>query len=178
MMLSGDLSRIVITSERLTLRSWDPADAAETFAEANAEIARFMSWNPLAFLQELEAIAQGWLAQMKAGEDLQLTVRLPGTAEFVVRAGLHSAEGTLLETGIWIKLSAQRLGYGAEAVAAVVKWAAERFRPSGFLYPVVDENTASRRLVEKLGGEVIGTRQRRKPGDIERRMLIYRIPAA
>jgi len=43
---------------------------------------------------------------------------------------------------------------------------------------VVDENTPSRRLAEALGGEIIGTRRRRKPGDVERRLLLYRIPAA
>ncbi|MBM3549314.1 MAG: GNAT family N-acetyltransferase [Alphaproteobacteria bacterium] len=177
MKLSGDLSRVVIASERLTLRSWDPDDAAESFAEGNAEIARFMSWNPPTSGQELEAATETWLRDMRAGEDLQLTIRLSETGEFIGRSGLHAAEGTLLETGIWIKPSAQRSGYGSETVAAVIKWGSERFRPSGFLYPVVDENTPSCRLAEKLGGEVIGTRQRQKPGDVMRRMLLYRIPS-
>ena len=46
MVLSGDLSQIVVESARLTLRSFTAADAAESFVEANARIARFMSWNP------------------------------------------------------------------------------------------------------------------------------------
>jgi len=46
MILSGDLSQTLITSERLTLRSFMAADAAETFAETNARIATYMSWNP------------------------------------------------------------------------------------------------------------------------------------
>ena len=78
----------------------------------------------------------------------------------------------MLETGIWIKESAQGHGYGREAVAAVIKWASEKFRPSGFLYPVVDENTPSRRLAEALGGKIIGTRQRHKTGDKERKLLL------
>ena len=83
-----------------------------------------------------------------------------------------------LESGVWIKESAQGRGYVREAVAAVIKWASERFHPSGFLYPVVDENTPSRRLAEALRGEVIGTRQRHQAGDKKRRLLLYRIPAA
>jgi len=83
----------------------------------------------------------------------------------------------MLETGVWIKESAQGRGYGREAVAAVIKWASEKFRPSGFLYPVVDENTPSRRLAETLGGKIIGTRQRHKHGDEERKLLLYRIPS-
>jgi hypothetical protein len=40
----------------------------------------------------------------------------------------------------------------------------------------VDENLASRRLAESLGGQIIGARRRQKPGDIERALLLYRIP--
>jgi RimJ/RimL family protein N-acetyltransferase len=113
---------------------------------------------------------------MKVRAELHLVIRLNSTDEFVGRAGLHPADGTMLETGVWIKESAQGHGYGREAVAAVIKWAGEKLRPSGFLYPVVDENTPSRRLAEALGGKIIGMRQRRKPGDKERKLLLYHIP--
>ena len=33
-----------------------------------------------------------------------------------------------------------------------------------------------RLLAEALGGKIIGTRQRRKPGDKERKLLLYHIP--
>lgn len=176
MLLSGDLSQILITSARMTLRAFKATDAAESFEEANAAIAQFMSWNPPASESEFEAIWQELLLQMKSGTELHLVLRLISTDEFVGKAGLHPADGTMLETGIWIKESAQGHGYGREAVAAVIKWASEKFRPSGFLYPVVDENTPSRRLAEALGGKIIGTRQRHKPGDKERKLLLYRIP--
>ena len=111
---------------------------------------------------------------MKLGTELHLVIRLNGTDEFVGRAGLHPADGTMLERSM--DQMAQGHGYGREAVAAVTKWAGEKFRPSGFLYPVVDENIPSRRLAEALGGKIIGTRQRRKPGDKERKLLLYHIP--
>jgi RimJ/RimL family protein N-acetyltransferase len=177
MILSGDLSQTLITSARLTLRAFTAADAAESFAEANARIAKFMSWNPPASECEFKAICQGHICKMKTGKELHLVIRLRSTKEFIGRAGLHPADATLLETGIWIKESAQGHGYGREAVAAVIKWAGEKFRPSGILYPVVDENTPSRRLVESLRGEIIGTRQRHKAGDKNRKLLLYRIPA-
>lgn len=176
MILFGDLSETSISSARLILRSFVPADAAESFAEASARIAKFMSWNPPSE-SEYEALWREGISRMKAGNDLNLTIRLIGTNEFIGRAGLHPAEGDLLETGIWIKESAQGNGYGREAVAAIVNWASETFRPAGFLYPVVDENVPSRRLAEALKGEIIGTRQRQKRGDKERTLLLYRIPA-
>jgi RimJ/RimL family protein N-acetyltransferase len=177
MVLSGDLSHTLITSARLALRAFKAADAAESFEEASATIARFMSWNPPAWERGFETIWQGHLSQMKLGTELHLVIRLNSTDEFVGRAGLHQVDGAMLETGVWIKESAQGHGYGREAVAAVIKWAGEKFRPSGFLYPVVDENTPSRKLAEALGGKIIGTRRRHKLGDKERKLLVYHIPA-
>jgi RimJ/RimL family protein N-acetyltransferase len=176
MLLSGDLSQTFITSARLTMRAFTAADAAESFAEANARVAKFMSWNPPATETEYRTIWQGGISDMKSGKGLHLVIRLTNTNEFIGTAGLHPADGTLLETGLWIKDSAQGRGYGREAVAAVINWASECFRPSGFLYPVVDENTPSRRLAEALRGEIIGTRQRQKAGDKDRKLLLYCIP--
>jgi RimJ/RimL family protein N-acetyltransferase len=177
MLLSGDLSHTFITSARLSMRAFTAADAAESFAEANDHVAKFMSWNPPASETEFRTIWQGGISDMKTGKGLHLVIRLTSTNEFIGTAGLHPADTTLLETGLWIKESAQGRGYGREAVAAVIKWASERFHPSGFLYPVVDENTPSRRLAEALGGEVIGSRQRQKAGDKDRKLLLYCIPA-
>ena len=176
MVLSGDPSHTLITSARLALPAFKAADAAELFEETSAAIARFMSWNPPASEREFEIIWQGRLSQMKAGAELHLVIRLNSTDEFVGAAGLHPADGTMLETGIWIKESPQGHGYGREADAAVIKWASEKFRPSGFLYPVVDANTPRRKPAEAFGGKIIGTRQRHKPGDKERKLLLYRIP--
>src|ERR1700756_1945858 len=117
MVLSGDLSETWITSARLTLRAFTAADAAESFAEANARIAKYMSWNPPASAREYQAIWQGQVSNMKAGKELSLVIRLTSTNEFIGRAGLHPADGTLLETGVWIKESAQGRGYAREAVA-------------------------------------------------------------
>ena len=114
--------------------------------------------------------------EYEAGKELSLVIRLTSTNEFIGRAGLHPANGTFFETGVWIKESAQTRGYGREAVAAVIRWASEKFQPSGFLYPVVDENIPSRRFAEALRGEIIGTRHRQKAGDKERKLLLYRIP--
>jgi RimJ/RimL family protein N-acetyltransferase len=178
MELSGDLSRTRITSARLTLTAFTADDAAESFVEANARIAKYMSWIPPATDEDFRTIWQETLADMKAGRQLSLTIRLAGSAEFIGSAGLHPADGELLETGIWIKEAAQGHGYGREAVAATVGWASAAFRPAGFLWPVVDENTPSCKLAEALGGTVIGTRQRQKAGDVSRTLLFYRIPAA
>ena len=67
MVLSGDLCQTLITSERLTLRAFTAADAAETFAEANARIATYMSWNPPASEKEFKAIWQRTPCEYEGG---------------------------------------------------------------------------------------------------------------
>jgi RimJ/RimL family protein N-acetyltransferase len=87
MVLSGDQSQTLITSARLALRAFKGADAAESFEEASAAIAQFMSWNPRASEREFETVWQGRLSQMKAGTELHLVIRLNSTDEFVGAAG-------------------------------------------------------------------------------------------
>ncbi len=178
MFLSGDLTQVRISTERLTLRSFTAEDAHDSFVEANVRIARYMSWNPPASESAFRDIWQGTMADMKLGRQLSLTIRLASTDDFIGSAGLNPAEGDLLETGLWIKEAAQGRGYGREAVAAVIGWGSAMFHPSAFLYPVVDENAPSCRLAESLGGVVRGTRRRQKSGDTMRTLLLYHLPGA
>ena len=65
----------------------------------------------------------------------------------------------------------------AAFLASSAAWAAGRFRPAGFVYPVVTENVASRRLAESLGGTLVGTAVLRKPSGVTLDEVVYRIPA-
>jgi hypothetical protein len=56
MVLSSDLSQTFIKAARLALRAFKAADAAESFEEASAAIAQFMSWNPPTSAKEFETI--------------------------------------------------------------------------------------------------------------------------
>ena len=62
-----------------------------------------MSWNAPLSEKAFRAIWQGHISSMKAGKELHLVIRLTITNEFLGRAGLHPADATLLETGVWIK---------------------------------------------------------------------------
>ena len=168
MVLSGDLSQTLITSARLTLRAFTATDAAETFAEATARIATYMSWNPPASEKGFKAIWQGHLANTNAGKELHLVIRHTITNEFIGRTGLVPADADLLETGVWIKETAQGRGYGREAVAAVIKWASERFHPLGFcilsLMKIYQAGALPRRSGAKPLGCDKGTRQGTRSG--------------
>jgi RimJ/RimL family protein N-acetyltransferase len=177
MVSAVDLRRVSIASARLRLRAFTPKDAPEAFGLVTPTLTRFMAWDPSPSLRAFSAIWRAWLPAMAAGTDLALAVRLAATAEFLGMAGLHRVDCPQPELGIWIRESAHGLGYGREAVAATIAWAAAATGAAGFVYPVAVENLSSRRVAESLGGLPVGTRVLEKPSGVKLDEVVYRIPA-
>jgi RimJ/RimL family protein N-acetyltransferase len=171
-----DLRNVALSSARLTLRSFSAADAAEAFAAATGTLTRFMGWDPSPSLSAFAGVWREWLPAMAAGTDLMPAIRLASTGEFLGMAGLHGIGSSETEVGIWLKEAAHGLGYGREAVAAIVNWAYISGRVIEVIYPVVVDNCPSRHLVESLGGVLIGNRQLRKPSGEVLDEVVYRIP--
>src|SRR5215510_11728335 len=174
---AGDLRTVSFASPRLRLRAFTAKDVPEAFTLATPSLTRFMGWDPSPSLRAFSEIWRAWLPSMAAGTDLALAVRLKTTGEFLGMGGLHRIDCPQPELGIWIRESAQGLGYGREVVAAIVAWGSARIRSAGFVYPVVTENRASRRLAESLGGTLVGTAVLRKPSGATLDEVVYRIPA-
>jgi RimJ/RimL family protein N-acetyltransferase len=175
--IAMDLSSVSLSSQRLLLKSFTSEDAQEAFLVATPTIARFMSWEPAPSLEAFERIWQSWIPKMCAGTDVSLTVRHKPSLEFLGIGGLHNTDATEPEVGIWIKESQHGYGYGREAVAKIVAFVASDLGKQGVLYPVVEQNGPSRRLAERLGGRIVGTRLLRKPAGFEHPEVVYRIPA-
>lgn len=97
--------------------------------------------------------------------------------EFLGVAGLHGVGAREPTAGLWIKETAQGLGYGPEAMAAIVGWACAEAGASAVLWPVVEANLRSRRLAESLGGAIIDAGRLRK-GATEHPEVVYRIPCS
>ena len=171
-----DLRTVALATTRLSLRSFTPADAAESFAASTPTLTRFMRWDPSPSPAAFAEVWHEWLPQMAAGTDLALVVRLVSTQEFLGMAGLHHVGSPEPEVGIWIKEPVHGAGYGREAVAAIVAWASRELQAAGFTYPVAVANRSSRRLAESLGGTLVGTRELRKAGGVVLEEVVYRIP--
>jgi RimJ/RimL family protein N-acetyltransferase len=174
--MTVDLRSIALTSLRLSLRSFTAADAAESFAATTPTLTRFMSWDPSPSLEAFADVWRAWLPRIASGTDLPLAIRLKTTAEFLGMAGLHHIGSPEPEIGIWIKEAAHGLGYGREAIAAIIAWAREKVGAAAFIYPVAVPNHPSRHLAESLGGALVGTRQLRKPSGMVLDEVVYRIP--
>jgi hypothetical protein len=158
------------------LKSFTGDDAREAFLAATPTIARFMSWEPAPSLEAFERIWQSWVPKMRAGTDVSLAVRHKPSLEFLGTAALHNTDAIDPEVGIWIKESQHGYGYGREAIATIVAFAANDLGKQAVVYPVVEQNGPSRRLAESLGGRIVGTRTLRKVAGVEHPEVIYRIP--
>jgi RimJ/RimL family protein N-acetyltransferase len=172
-----DLSSTSLRTKRLILRAFAPADAPDSYGATTPALTRYMTWDPAPSLEHFEQIWRTWLPMLAAGTDVPLVVRLASSHEFLGMAGLHHILAPEPEVGIWIKETMHGYGFGREAVAAVVSFAA-RLGKQAVLYPVVEQNLASRHLAERLGGDVIGKATLRKASGVELPEVIYRIPAA
>jgi RimJ/RimL family protein N-acetyltransferase len=171
------LTGITIVSERLSLRSFRPADAPEIFEAASVTITRFMAWDPSPSIESFADTWRQWIPRMAAGTELHLVSRLASTDEFLGVAGLHGVGTPEPEVGIWIKEMAHGLGYGRETIAAIVKWASAHVGAKAFIYPVIEQNQPSRRLAESLHGIIVGARKLQKSNGIILDEVVYRIPA-
>lgn len=170
-----DLRSLSLSSPRLRLTAFTPADADEVFEAVTPTLTRFLRFEPSPSREAFAEIWATWFPRMAAGIEVSLVVRSTG-GEFLGMAGLHAIGDPEPETGIWIKEAAHGRGYGREAVATVIAWAGRELGAAAVRYPVAEANTASRRLAESLGGIAVGTGILPKPG-IDHPMVVYRIPA-
>lgn len=161
-----------IRSERLSIKPFAPGDADDAFGFITPTLTRYLSFEPAASPTVFENIWREWLKKIDAGVDFAFTIRDRESGMFLGLAGLHRTGDPEPELGIWIREDRHGNAYGREAVQAVARWAATMFAPSGFTYPVAVDNSPSRRLVEALGGQVIGTRTSPKYESV-----VYRVPA-
>ena len=160
---------IVIQSPRLHLSQFQISDAEEVFACITPAVARFMQWDP-----------PSWSEYIARCEE-RLKAPAPNTFSFVIRRrdgmecfGMTAVEACDTESpelGLWMKESVHGLGFGREAVAAVAEWAHKTLGKKSFIYPVAVQNIASRRIAERLQGEIIENRTNPKYDSV-----VYKIP--
>mgnify|MGYP001766635428 CR=1 FL=1 len=171
-----DLCAITISSPRLRLASFRPSDVDEMFAAVTPSLTRFTGFDPAPSPEALAQTCAPWPAAMAEGRSLHLVVRRSWDGEFLGMTGLHRLSGSEPVVGIWIKEEAQRHGFGRETVETVGRWAGELLGCAAVLYPVAEENRASRAIPEGLGGAIVGHSQATKADGRRLDLVTYRIP--
>ena len=160
---------IVIRSSRLQLSQFQLKDAPDVFACITPAIARFMPWEPPSWSEYVTRCERR--VQDPEPNRFLFVIRRLDRGECLGMASCEDADSRSPELGLWIKESAHKQGFGSEVVAALVEWGHGTLGKGCFTYPVAVENTASRRIAEKLGGEIIGNRTNPKYDSV-----VYRIP--
>ena len=160
---------IFIRSTRLQLIQFQMTDAQEVFGCITPAIAKFMSWEPPSWSEYLARCEKR--AQAPEPNQFSFVIRRIDNRECLGMASFDGADSVSPEVGLWLKESAHGQGFGREVVAALVEWGHATLGKESFLYPVAVENTASRRIAEKLRGQIIGSIKKPKYDAV-----IYRIP--
>lgn len=165
----------VIGSERLLLVPVAMKYKDEIFREFSAEITVFMHPAPAKDIAEIEEWIEDCLKGLRQGNNLQLVILDKNSEEFLGCAGLHYVAGKTPEMGVWLKKSVHGKGYGKEAMVAVKKWADTNLNYKYILYPVVDKNIASQKIIESLGGKAEREYDKTSMSGIRHHCLEYRI---
>jgi RimJ/RimL family protein N-acetyltransferase len=160
---------IVIQSPRLQLRQFQMMDAPEVFGCITPAIAKFMPWEPPSWSEYVTRCEKR--VQTPEPNNFSFVIRRLDNRECLGMASFEQADSVSPELGLWLKESAHGQGFGREVVGALVQWGHTTLGKGGFIYPVAVQNTASRRIAEKLRGEIIGSRTNPKYDSV-----VYRIP--
>jgi RimJ/RimL family protein N-acetyltransferase len=160
---------IVIQSARLQLSQFQMIDAQEVFGCITPAIAAFMPWEPPSWSEYVTRCENR--VQSPEPDEFSFVVRRLDSRECLGMASFEDAGSVSPELGLWLKESAHGQGFGGEVVAELVEWGHAALGKESFIYPVAVQNTASRRIAEKLHGKIIGNRTNPKYDSV-----VYRIP--
>ena len=149
-----DLNTVRIQSTRLLIRAINTSDTSDIFREFTPTVALLINPRPAASRSDTEAFIFNSLQQLRDRTALTTVILDKLTGEFLGCLGLHELHTPTPECGIWLKNGAQGMGYGLEAVRALVQWADAYLDFSYLLYPVDIRNLSSRKIPESLGGQI------------------------
>jgi len=153
----------------LQLSQFQMMDAQVVFECITPAIAKFMPWEPPSWSEYVARCEKR--VQAPEPNKFSFVIRRLDNRESLGMASFENAGSASPELGLWLKESAHGQGFGLEVVTALVEWGHATLGKASFLYPVAIENTASRRIAEKLHGEIIGKRTNPKYESV-----VYRIP--
>ena len=119
-----------------------------------AEITRYMWPSAPKSQEEINQHILLKQSEMKRNEEISLLVIKKDSDEFLGYVSLHQANTKTPELGIWLKKDVHGCQYGYEALNLLKKWVEKNLIYDYLKYPVDKRNISSRKLAEKLGGQV------------------------
>jgi RimJ/RimL family protein N-acetyltransferase len=146
-----------ITTERLTLRCWDPRDASLLKDAVDSSLDELRPWMPWAHdepkpLPEKIELVRRFRGQFDLGQDFVYGIFSHDEAQVVGGTGLHTRRGDeALEIGYWIRSTRTGQGLATEAAAALTRVAFELCGVDRVEIRVDPANARSAAIPRRLG---------------------------
>lgn len=166
------MKTVMIETKRMILRPFREDDADEIWPCMTASLARYMLWEPPKNAEDFKQIWQNWPAIQEKGNSYVFVGRMKNNGSLIGLFSAHNFTTPVPRLALWVCESFQRQGYASEALTAIMDWVRTYFEPDYFNYFVADQNIASRKLVESLGGKAVSTEH-----DPKYKLIVYHIPA-
>ncbi|MFJ2774502.1 GNAT family N-acetyltransferase [Streptomyces sp. NPDC087300] len=150
---------VTLTTERLSLRTFTPADIDEAYAACQDPDIQRWTTIPSPYSR---ADAEGFVLRMVPDgwrDDTEYTfaVRPLAGGPLLAAASLHHPRSGAWEVGFWTAKEHRGRGYMAEVVLGLAGWAFTDLRCTRLEWRAEVGNTGSRAVVEKAGFTVEGT---------------------
>jgi len=155
-----DITNVVLTTERLTLRPWRESDVYDFYEYASVDgVGQMAGWNPHRNVEESKMILEKFILQKKTfaleykGKVIgSLGIEAYNEAQYPELDSLQGREiGYVLSKAYWGQ------GLMPEAVNAVINWLFEKEKLDFILVGHFDWNRQSQRVIEKCGFQYIKT---------------------
>jgi ribosomal-protein-alanine N-acetyltransferase len=151
----------VLTTERLVLRELRPGDAPDVFAFRSDAEEQYFNSVPMREVAEALALIEELRADYAARRGIQWAVTLTGEGPVVGLMGFNVWQQGHRRAELGYDLSRAKWGrgFGAEAVAAIVRFGFRRMALNRIEAFTIADNVRSVRLLERLGFQREGVRR-------------------
>ncbi|MFE0178830.1 GNAT family N-acetyltransferase [Streptomyces sp. NPDC059002] len=150
---------VTLTTERLSLRTFTPADTDETYAACqDPDIQRWTTIPSPYSRADAESfinrmVTDGW----QHDTEYTFAIRPLAGGPLLAAASLHHPRSGTWEVGFWTAKEHRGHGYMTETVLGLARWAFTDLRCTRLEWRAEVGNTGSRAVVEKAGFTIEGT---------------------
>lgn len=155
-----DITNVVLTTDRLTLRPWRESDLNDFYEYASVDgVGQMAGWNPHRNVEESKQILSYFIGGKKtfALEYQGKVIGSLGIEEYSEENYPELAELQGREIGYVLAKAYWGQGLMPEAVKAVIDWLFNEEKLDFIIVGHFDRNNQSRRVVEKCGFQYIKT---------------------
>jgi RimJ/RimL family protein N-acetyltransferase len=162
---------VQITTERLLLRPWEPADAPAVLAACSDPVLQRWTTVPVPYTAEhaRSFVEEFSPAAWADDSDYAFAITDASSGEVLGAIGIRRRPRELYDVGFWAHPDARSRGVVSEALSAVCRWAFADLGATRVEWYAEVGNWASRRVAEKAGFTVEGVVRAGLPGRDGRR---------